>query len=354
MTYTILVVNLGGTSTKVALYENDESIAVETLRHPTEIIMQPFHEQIEFRFKAIMSFLEQCDVDPQDIDIVSARGGVLKPIQGGTYDISREMVEDLRENRHGQHASNMSGVIADRFRARYGCQAVITDPVVVDELIDEVRPTGLRGIERRSVFHALNQKAVARKYAESINKSYSDINAIVCHMGGGITVGAHRHGKVIDVNDGLSGEGPMSPTRTGSLPNDRLARYILENDMDYDSVYDVLTKEGGFISLAGTQDAIELEERALAGDGAIEAIFRALAAQVAKEIGSRAAILKGDVDQIIFTGGLAYSQYLMDLIIPYISFIAPVAVYAGEAEMQALAEGAYRVLTGQEEMKTYV
>ncbi|GAB3071908.1 butyrate kinase [Salinicoccus sesuvii] len=354
MKHTILVVNLGGTSTKVALYENDKSIAVETLRHPTEIIMQPFHEQIEFRFSSILKFLDKLGVNATEIDIVSARGGVLRPIQGGTYNISKEMVDDLKESRYGEHASNMSGVIADRFRDLYGARAVITDPVVVDEMIAEVRPTGLRGVERRSVFHALNQKAVARKYAESTGTNYDEINVIVCHMGGGITVGAHRKGKVIDVNDGLSGEGPMSPTRTGSLPNDRLAKYIIENDLDYDSIYNVLTKEGGFISLAGTQDALELEKRALAGDEVTEAIYKALAAQIAKEIGSRAAILEGKVDQIIFTGGLAYSKYLLDFVTPYISFIAPITIYPGEEEMQALAEGAYRVLSGKEEMKTYV
>ncbi|WP_271399944.1 butyrate kinase [Salinicoccus roseus] len=354
MQYTILVVNLGGTSTKVAVYENDQSLISETMSHPTDEIIRPLHDQIDFRLDAITGFLGRNDFDPESIDIISARGGLLKPIEGGTYDINDKMTDDLGSYRYGRHASNLSGIIAARFREKYGCRAVITDPVVVDELTDAVRLTGLSSIERKSVFHALNQKAVARKYAASIGKQYADVNVIVSHMGGGITVGAHEKGRVIDVNDGLSGEGPMSPTRTGSLPNGSLARYITENSLDYDSIYEILTKEGGFISLAGTQDALELEKRAVSGDAATEKIFRALAAQLAKEIGSRSAILKGQVDQIIFTGGMAHSTYLIDLVRPYISFIAPVSVYPGEEEMQALAEGAYRVLTGREEMKTYM
>lgn len=354
MRYTILVINLGGTSTKVALYENTERLVNETMSHPTEEIIRPLHEQTDFRLEAIRDFLTRNGINPGSIDVVSARGGLLKPIKGGTYDINDKMVDDLKTNRYGKHASNLSGVIADRFREKYGCRAVITDPVVVDELAEEVRLTGLRGIERKSVFHALNQKAVARKYAASIGKSYSDVNVIVSHMGGGITVGAHRKGRVVDVNDGLSGEGPMSPTRTGSLPNGSLARFIIENNLDYDSIYEILTKEGGFVSLAGTQDALELEKRATSGDETTQKIFRALAAQIAKEIGSRSAIMKGQVDQIIFTGGLAHSEYLINLVRPYISFIAPVSVFPGEEEMQALAEGAYRVLTGREEMKTYM
>lgn len=353
MQYNILVLNLGSTSTKVAIYNNLTNIAEDTLSHPAEETVKPMAEQIEYRLDAILSFLAEQKFDPSSIDIVSARGGTLRPIEGGTYNIGPQMVSDLSESAYGRHASNMSGLIADRFRKKYGCEAVITDPVVVDELIDEVRMTGLKGIERKSIFHALNQKAVARKYAESVNKEYGDINVIICHMGGGITAGAHHKGRVIDVNDGLSGEGPMSPNRTGSLPNGAFAKYIIDNRLDYDAAYEVITKEGGFISLAGTQDALELENRALDGDSLAIAIYEAMAVQIAKEIGSRAAILKGEAEQIIFTGGLAYSKYLIDLIRPYVSFIAPITVYPGEEEMSALAEGAYRVMSGEESVKTY-
>ena len=238
MRYTILVVNLGGTSTKVALYENTERSVHETISHPTQEIVRPLNEQIDFRLEAIRDFLTRSGIDPRSIDMVSARGGLLKPIKGGTYDINDKMVDDLKANRYGKHASNLSGVIADRFREEYGCRAVITDPVVVDELAEEVRLTGLRDIERKSVFHALNQKAVARKYAASIGKRYSEVNVIVSHMGGGITVGAHENGRVVDVNDGLSGEGPMSPTRTGrptaALPGSSLRiTWIMTASMKY-------------------------------------------------------------------------------------------------------------------------
>lgn len=353
MQYNILVINLGSTSTKVALYKNSRSLINQTLKHSASETVKPLPEQIEYRLEAILEFLEKQKFDPSNIDIVSARGGLLKPIEGGTYNINQAMVDDLLENNYGRHASNMSALIADRFRSKYGCQAVITDPVVIDELIDEVRMTGLKGIERKSVFHALNQKAVARKYAQSINKKYEETNVIICHMGGGITAGAHRKGRVIDVNDGLSGEGPMSPNRTGSLPNGAFVKYVVDHKLDYETVFDILTKEGGFMSLADTQDALELENLALAGDENAKSIFEALAVQISKEIGSRSVILKGEVDQIIFTGGLAYSNYLLDLIKPYISFIAPVTVYPGEEEMDALAEGAYRVISGEESMKTY-
>jgi len=353
MQYNILVLNLGSTSTKIAIYNNLTNIAEDTLSHPAEQTVKPMPEQIEYRLDAILSFLDGQKFDPSSIDIVSARGGTLRPIEGGTYNISPQMVSDLSESTYGRHASNMSGLIADRFRKKYGCEAVITDPVVVDELIDEVRMTGLKGIERKSIFHALNQKSVARKYAESVNKEYGDINVIICHMGGGITAGAHQKGRVIDVNDGLSGEGPMSPNRSGSLPNGAFAKYIIDNRLDYDEAYEVITKEGGFISLAGTQNALELENRALDGDSCAIAIYESMAVQIAKEIGSRAAILKGEAEQIIFTGGLAYSKYLIDLIRPYVSFIAPITVYPGEEEMKALAEGAYRVMSGEESVKTY-
>ena len=337
----------------MAIYKNLEKVCEETFRHHKEETMKPLPEQIDFRLQAVSDFIELQNFEPSSIDIVSARGGVLKPIKGGTYNINAKMVSDLKERKYGSHASSLSALIADKYRKTYGAQAVITDPVVVDELIDEVRLTGLKEIERKSVFHALNQKAVARKYANDIGENYEDINVIVCHMGGGITVGAHRNGRVIDVNDGLSGEGPLSPSRTGSLPNAQLAKYIIDNRMSYEEVFEMLTQQGGFISLADTQNAIELEQRAADGDRDAILIFEALAVQISKETASRAAVLKGRVDRIIFTGGLAYSDYLIDLIRPYVSFISELTVYPGEEEMRALAEGALRVISGAECMKTY-
>ncbi|HJE20175.1 MAG TPA: butyrate kinase [Aliicoccus persicus] len=349
----ILVLNLGSTSTKVAIFEDKTCLFESTLRHPTEVTSLELIDQTEQRYDAIMAFFKDNNFDIHNIDIVSARGGLLKPVAGGTYEINDKMMEDLTSEKFGKHASNLSGIIAHRIKETIGVSAVITDPVVVDELLEEVRMTGIKGIERKSIFHALNQKAVARKFAETIDKNYEDLNVIVAHMGGGITVGAHRKGKVIDVNDGLAGEGPLSPTRSGSIPNDLMIKHVLSNNLSYDDAYKLLTREGGFVSLANTQDALELENKALAGDKYAEQIYTVLAIQLAKEVASRAAVLKGEVDQIIFTGGLAYSKYLMELVKPYISFIADITVYPGEEEMQALAEGAYRVYMKEEEAKIY-
>lgn len=349
----ILVLNLGSTSTKVAIFKDKTSLFESTLRHPTEVTSLELVDQTEHRYETILEFVKENNFDINDIDVISARGGVIKPVAGGTYAINDKMIEDLSSNKYGNHASNLSGILASRFQQLLNVPAVITDPVVVDELLEEVRMTGIKGIERKSIFHALNQKAVARKFAESIDKTYEDINVIVAHMGGGITVGAHRKGKVIDVNDGLAGEGPLSPTRSGSIPNDLIIKHVLDNNLSYDDAYKLITKEGGFVSLANTQDALELENKALAGDAYAEQIYTVLAIQLAKEIASRAAVLQGDVDQIIFTGGLAYSKYLMELVKPYISFIADVTVYPGEEEMQALAEGAYRVQMKEETAKIY-
>lgn len=349
----ILVVNLGSTSTKVAYYEDTTAVAGENIKHSKEIVQKEMIDQIEDRMKAVNNFLSANDLSPEMLDVVSARGGLLKPIQGGTYEVNSEMVEDVKTFKYGKHASNLSTMIAYEYQQQYGVKAFITDPVVVDELIDPVRMTGIKGIERISIFHALNQKAVARKYAESISKKYDELNLIVIHMGGGITAGAHMQGRVIDVNNGLAGDGPMSPTRAGTLPSSEFAKYIIDNALSYDEVYNILSRGSGFISLAGTEDALELEKKALNGDRESIEIYEAASVQIAKEIGSRAAVLKGNVDAILFTGGLAYSNYLIDMITPYISFIAETKVYPGEKEMEALALGAYRVMTGTEEVQTY-
>lgn len=354
MTFKILVLNLGSTSTKAAYFEDTDEICNATLRHSTSQVGLPLLEQIPIRLNAIHEFLDENDINLEQIDAVSARGGLLKPIDGGTYEINKLMLDELIHFTNGEHASNLSAIIAHEISRKHGMQATITDPVVVDELIDEVRMTGLKDISRVSIFHALNQKAVARDFAKKLGRNYTDINVIVVHMGGGITVGAHERGRVIDVNDGLYGDGPMSPTRSGALPNRAFAKYVLENQLTLDETSRIISKQGGFISLKGTEDALKIEQEALDGDQSSLDIYHSLSVQIAKEIGSRAAILKGDVDGILFTGGLAYSRFLIDLIRPYIEFLGDIEVYPGEEEMQALAEGAYRVLTGEERLKEYM
>ncbi len=349
----ILVLNLGSTSTKVAYFEDLQEIHAETLRHAAEEVSIPLMDQIPSRLDSVHGFLDRHDIEVKALDVISARGGLLKPISGGTYAVNPKMIDELNDSSNGEHASNLSAIIAHEIGGPHGIRSMITDPVVVDELIDEVRMTGIRGIERISIFHALNQKAVARDFAKKIGKKYDDINVIVAHMGGGITVGAHRKGRVIDVNDGLYGDGPMSPTRSGALPNRAFARYIFEQDLTLEEVENLISRQGGFISLKGTEDALKVEKEALAGDGYSLDIYRSLSVQIAKEIGSRAAVLKGDIDGILFTGGLAYSDFLIGLIRPYIEFLGDINVYPGEAEMLALAEGAHRVITGEEELKEY-
>lgn len=353
MTVKILVLNLGSTSTKVAYFENVEEIRNDTLRHSTSQVRLPLMEQVSFRVESIYEFLNENNIDIEKIDIISARGGLLKPIDGGTYGVNKLMLDELINFTNGEHASNLSAIIAEEIGREYDIQSTITDPVVVDELIDEVRMTGLKEINRVSIFHALNQKAVARNYAKKIGRNYTDINVIVVHMGGGVTVGAHERGRVIDVNDGLYGDGPMSPTRSGALPNRAFAKYILDNQLTLNEINTLISKQSGFISLKGTEDALKVEQEALEGDQYALDIYRALSVQVAKEIGSRATVLKGDIDGVLFTGGLAYSKFLIDLITPYIEFLGDIEVYPGEEEMQALAEGAYRVLSGEEILKEY-
>ena len=354
MTFKILVLNLGSTSTKVAYFENKKEVCSETLRHSTSQVGLPLLKQLPFRLNSIQEFLDENGIGLDNIDIISARGGLLKPIDGGTYGVNRLMLDELTSFNNGEHASNLSAVIAHELGRDHDIQATITDPVVVDELIDEVRMTGLKDISRVSIFHALNQKAVARNFAKKLGKNYTDVNVIVVHMGGGITVGAHEKGRVIDVNDGLYGDGPMSPTRSGALPNRAFAKYIFDNQLTLDEINTIISRQGGFISLKGTEDALTIEREALDGDQYSLDLYRSLSVQIAKEIGSRATVLKGDIDGILFTGGLAYSKFLIDLIRPYIEFLGDVEVYPGEEEMQALAEGAYRVLTGEEKLKEYI
>lgn len=263
------------------------------------------------------------------------------------------MLKDLTEGRYGDHASNLSGILAADFAKNYKIEAVITDPVVVDELCVEAQYTGLKNVRRTSIFHALNQKAVARKYAESIKRDYEDLNLIVIHMGGGITVGAHHLGKVIDVNNGLNGDGPMSPTRAGSIPADGLLKYIEDSGLSPLDINKLISKQGGLLSHLNTEDIRDIVADIERGDKNSEEVLNAMAFQIGKEIGAKAAVLHGEIDQIIFTGGISYSSYVMDLIRPYISFLAPITVYPGELEMEALAYGAYTVEQDRKLLKTY-
>ena len=282
------------------------------------------------------------------------RGGLLRPIPGGTYKVSTELLEDLRSCRFGSHASNLGGPLAKRIADEAGeVPAFIVDPVVVDELIDEVRLSGIPEIERRSVFHALNQKAVARRASSELGKDFDKANLIVAHMGGGISVGVHRGGRVIDVNNALDGEGPFTPERAGSLPAGELVNFVFSTGIKLEELMKKMVGGGGLVAHLGTNDLREVEEMIAGGDEKARLVFEAMAYQVAREICCRAAVLSGEVGAVVLTGGLAFSEAFVGAVSRRVAFVAPILIFPGEDEMRALAEGALRVMSGQETAREY-
>ncbi|MGD6774722.1 MULTISPECIES: butyrate kinase [Bacillaceae] len=353
--YRILVINPGSTSTKIGVFDNERSVFEKTLRHDSETInsFASIYDQYEFRKTTILETLDQEGINISKLSAVCGRGGLLRPIEGGTYAVNKEMLQDLKIGYAGQHASNLGGIIAYEIATGLNIPSFIVDPVVVDELSDIARISGFSLIERKSIFHALNQKAVARRVAKDLGKKYEDLNLIVTHMGGGITVGTHIGGRVVDVNNGLHGDGPFSPERAGTVPAGELVSLCFSGDYYRDEIMKKLVGQGGLVGYLGTNDAVKVEQMIEAGDEKAALIFDAMAYQVAKEIGSASAVLAGKVDAIILTGGLAYGKGFVKQISERISWIADVIVQPGENELQALTEGALRVLRGEEEAKEY-
>lgn len=353
----ILAINPGSTSTKIAVYDGIKSIFVKSIRHSIEELKQfpTVTDQFHFRKEVILQELKEAQISLDKIEVVIGRGGMLKPIQSGVYAVNERMKEDLRAGIQGDHASNLGGLIADDIASHLKqAKAYIADPVVVDELQEEARLTGLPQFKRRSIFHALNQKAIARLHAKSIGKKYEELNLIVSHMGGGISIGAHLKGKVVDVNQGLDGEGPLSPERSGTLPVGDLVRACFSGEYTYPVLKKLITGEGGFVAYFGTNDAYAIELMARDGDPKAILLQHTLGYQVAKYIGSMATVLEGKVDNILMTGGLAHNKMLMEYITRRVQFIAPVVIYPGEDEMRALANNAYRVMINEEEVKEYL
>ena len=352
----VLALNPGSTSTKVALFEDGREIWNETQRYDTDVLQQfaSISDQMEFRLAEIEKSLAAHKTSLGDLSAVVGRGGLLRPIESGTYEVNEPMLSDLRSGKWGAHASNLGGLIALRLACEGGkARAFIVDPVVVDEMDPLARYSGLPEIGRRSIFHALNQKAMARRAAAELNKPYEECKMIVAHMGGGISVGAHDKGRVVDVNNALDGDGPFTPERAGSLPAGGLVRLAFSGKYDLPHMLKMLTGQGGLVAHLGTNDLREVQKRKDQGDEKAGLLFEALAYQVAKEIGACAAVLEGEVDVIVLTGGLAHSEEFTGLIRDRISFIAPVKIYPGEDEMKALADGAFRILSGEEEPKIY-
>ncbi|MBB2482202.1 butyrate kinase [Bacillus sp. APMAM] len=353
--FRILVINPGSTSTKIGIFDNEHSILEKTIRHKTEEIQQFENviDQYEFRKQTILETLDEEGINISKLNAVCGRGGLLRPIEGGTYSVNEAMLEDLRIGYSGQHASNLGGIIAYEIAKGLNIPSFIVDPVVVDELEPLARISGFSLIERKSIFHALNQKSVARKVAKQLGKNYDQLNLIVVHMGGGITVGAHRNGRVIDVNNGLHGEGPFSPERAGTVPAGDLIDLCFSGEYYRNELTKKLVGGGGLVGYLATNDAVKVEQMIADGDEYAKLIYDAMAYQVAKEIGAASAVLMGKVDGIVLTGGLAYGKSFVQSISEYVSWIADVIIYPGENELQALAEGAYRVLNGEETAKDY-
>ena len=353
--YRILVINPGSTSTKIGVFDNDILIMEKTIRHSSdEIAKYPgIIDQYVFRKQTILEALDEEGMNVSKLSAVCGRGGLLRPIEGGTYIVDGEMLEDLRKGVSGQHASNLGGIISYEIAEALNIPAFIVDPVVVDELDPIARISGFSLIERKSIFHALNQKAVARRYAKDAGRRYEELRLIVTHMGGGITVGVHKGGRVVEVNNGLHGDGPFSPERAGTVPAGDLVELCFSGQYYRHEIMRKLVGQGGLVSYLGTNDAVTVEKRIQKGDKEAELIYDAMAYQVAREIGSASAVLSGEVDAIILTGGLAYGKEFVKAISERVNWIADVAVHPGENELQALAEGAVRVLNGEEKEKKY-
>ncbi|MBR1599251.1 MAG: butyrate kinase [Lachnospiraceae bacterium] len=355
MAYKILIINPGSTSTKIGVYEDENQIFEETLRHPTEEIAKyaSIIDQKDFRKEVILNVLKEKNFDIKTLDVVVGRGGLLKPIPGGTYAVTDDLLEDLKIGKQGQHASNLGGILAKEIGDEVGVPSYIVDPVVVDELEPVARYSGMPELPRRSIFHALNQKAVAKRYAKEIGKPYDQLNLIVIHMGGGVSVGAHRNGKVVDVNNILDGEGAFSPERAGTVPVGDLIKLCYSGKYTEKEIYKKICGNGGFNGYIGSNDMRDLLKWKDEGNQEAADLIDAFHYQIAKDAGAMAAVLNGKIDQIICTGGIAYGKETIDALKEKLGWIADFTVYPGEDELLALAQGALRVMTGEEEAKVY-
>ena len=351
----LLVLNPGSTSTKLAVYQDETESVAQSLEH-SAADLKPFPNilaQADLRLECVRRFLAESRVDPKTLAAVIGRGGLLKPIASGTYRVNEPMLADLRSGRYGEHASNLGALLADRLAREAGCPAYIVDPVVVDELDDAARLTGLPEIERRSIFHALNQKSVAKETARRLGKRYEECNFIVAHLGGGISIGAHRLGRVVDVNNALDGEGPFSPERAGTLPAGQLAALCFGGKHTLAEVKKKITGNGGLMAHRGTNKLSDISAAAQKGDAKAGQLLAAMALRIGQEIARHGATLCGKIDRIVLTGGMAYDADLMALLRERVEFLAPVEVIPGERELLSLARGALAVLEGREQEQEY-
>ncbi|MBN2633224.1 MAG: butyrate kinase [Bacteroidales bacterium] len=352
----LLIINPGSTSTKFALYKENSALMELNIEHSVEDLsgFVKITDQLQFRKELILQQLRERNADLSQLSAVIGRGGLVKPIESGIYEVNERMIDDLRAGLLGQHASNLGGLIAHEIAVAFpGTRAFIVDPVVVDELQPVARLSGHPEINRISIFHALNQKAVARTYASSVKRRYEDLNLIIAHLGGGISVGAHRKGRVVDVNNALNGDGPFSPERSGGLPAGQLAELCFSGTYSLKEVRAMITGKGGMVAYLGTNNFREVSKMADEGNAEAELVIAAAAYQISKEIGAMAAVLCGKVDAILLTGGLAFNKNFTERIKSMTAFISEVLVYPGEDEIKSLAYNGLLALDGEIDIKQY-
>jgi butyrate kinase len=351
----ILVINPGSTSTKLALFRGLGVIDQVSIEHSSQQLKKfsTQAQQQEFRYQALLTFLRQAQVDLDSLDAVVGRGGLLKPVPGGTYRVNALMKRHLRSCRFGRHASNLGGLLAAKIAVSSKCQTFVVDPVVVDELASAARFSGLPQLPRKSIFHALSQKAAARRACSEMGLSYHRCRLIVAHMGGGVSVGAHFRGKVVEVNNALDGDGPFAAERSGSLPAGDLVRLLGSGKITQDKMLKLITGRGGLVAHLGTNSLQEVADRISSGDKKAGQVLAALAYSISKSISGCLAAL-GDLPQaIVLTGGMCRCRPLVSQIRKHVKFLGPVKIYRENLEMKALAAGALRVLSGQEKARDY-
>ena len=356
MSHKLLIINPGSTSTKIAVFQDKECVFKTNIKHSAEEIAPFEHiaDQYHFRKEVILNTLKNAGIELNDLSMVVGRGGLLKPLTSGIYEVNEAMKRDLVNSPVGEHACNLGGLIADDIAQSVGVKAYIADPVIVDEMEDVARFSGHPAFPRMSVFHALNQKMIARQHATAVGKKYEELNLIGIHLGGGLSVAAHKKGRVVDVNNALNGDGPFTPERSGALPSGPLMTACFSGKYTKKEIDLMLKGQGGFVAYLGTNDAMEVENQVKAGNKEWELVYRAMAYQVAKEIGGLAAsAFSMDVDAIFLTGGMAYDKNFCKIIESHVGKIAPVCVYPGEDEMMALTLNGLMVLNGEVEAKIY-
>ena len=351
----ILVVNPGSTSTKVALFEDLKLVVEKTIRHSAKLLKRfdDLIDQLSMRTKVVNDFLKENKITLSEISGFIGRGGLMKPLKSGIYEVNEEMIKDLESGKYGIHASNLGGLIVFELAKSVNKKAFIADPVVVDEMSSVAKISGLNGISRRPLWHALNQKAVAKRYAEKLGFNYEDMNLIVAHLGGGISVGLHKLGRVTDVNNALDGDGPFSPERTGGLPVASVYELAMSGQYTLEQIRKLNHGFGGLVSYLNTSDAEEVAGMISDGDVFAKRVLKAMVYQIAKEIGSLYAVTRGNLDAIIITGGLAYNQTVLQPLLEYLDHLGEIVVYPGEDELEALAFNMYQLLLHQTELKQY-